>query len=118
MVGSLVLHMWISQDFHHQFSPIIILTASLPAPSGARIHHFHRVKSGRILTPTWQTDITVVSLGSRIPCLSVITEAAERTLLRTGTMMAGALTTTGGTAGEREDGAQLGTNKCAQHVVL
>lgn len=110
----MVLHMWISQDSHHQFSPIIMLLSSRQAPSGARILRRRSVKAGRILTPTWQTDITAVSSGTLITGLTATTEAiAMISSMKTGTMMAGAMTMiTGETVVEMENGVHLGTNRC------
>ena len=113
MEGNLVLHIWISQDFPHQFSHIIIRLTSLQAPSGAKIHHHHREKSDWILIPTWWIDITAVN-SVTVMCLTIITEETEMIFsMKTGITMAGAMTMiTEETVVEMENGAHLDTNKC------
>lgn len=114
MVGNLVLRIWIKQDFPHRFSHIIILLTSLQAPSGARIHHHHSVKSDRILIPMWQIDIIAVNSVTLITAPTIITEEAEMiSSMKIGITMAGAMTMIAEEiVVEMENGAHLDTNKC------
>lgn len=113
MVGNLVLHIWISRDFPHQFSHIILLLTSLQAPSGARRRHPHNVKSDRILIPTSWTDIIAVNNATLIMGLTIITEeAGTTTSMKIGILMAGAtIMKTEETVVEMENGVRLDTNK-------
>lgn len=113
MAGNLVLRTWISQDFPRQFSHIIILLTTLRAPSGAKIHHHHSGKSGRILTPTWRTDTMPASSVTLTLGLTTTTEDAEMiSSMKTGVPMAGAMTTrTRETPVERGSGVRLDTDE-------
>jgi len=111
MVGNLVLHIWIHQDFPHH---IVIVLTNLQAPSGAKIRHPHNVKSDRILIPTSRIDIIAVNSGTLTMGLIIITEEAGMTAsVRIGIPMAGATTMiTEETTAEMENGVHLDTNKC------
>ena len=88
--GRLILNHCATREVPH----IIILLTSLQAPSGAKIHHYHREKSDRILIPTWQIDIIAVnSVTPLIMGLTIITEKTEMiSSIKTGITMAGAMT--------------------------
>lgn len=120
MAGNLVLRTWISQDFPRQFSHIIILLTTLRAPSGAKIHHHHSGKSGRILTPTWRTDTMPASSVTLTLGLTTTTEDAEMiSSMKTGVPMAGAMTTrTRETPVERGSGVRLDTDEGWKEDVL
>ena len=110
MVGNLVLHTWIHQDFPHH---IVTVLTSLQAPSGAKIHHHHTVKADRILIPIYQIDIRAENSVTVIMGLTIITEEAEMTTsMKTEIPKAGAMTMiTEETVTEMENGVHLDTNK-------
>lgn len=110
----MVLHIWINQDFPHQFSHIITLLTGLQPPSGAKIHHYHSEKSDRILIPMQWIDIIAVNSVTLIMGPTIITEEAEMiSSMKREIPMAGAMTMiTEETVVEMENGAHLDTNKC------
>lgn len=110
MVGNLVLHIWIHQDFPHHIVTVLI---SLQAPSGAKIRHHHSVKSDRILILTYRIDIIAVNSDTLIMGLTIITEETGMTTsMKIGILMAGAMTMiTEETVVEMENGVHLDINK-------
>lgn len=122
MVGNLVLHTWIHQDFPHH---IVTVSTSLQAPSGAKIHHHHSVKADRILIPIYQIDIIAENSVTVIMGLTIITEEAEMTTsMKIEIPKAGAMTMiTEETVTEMENGVHLDTKQvlkgqCCYRIIL